>query len=164
MCCVVNVYLKEVQVVIDLVVVYLINMIGFMIVVSNWDLLILFVGQNYVFCLYFVEVMCEGLGCFYGVGNIIGEMGYFVVVFVCEDNKLIGVVVVKVNFDVFEVMLLCSGDMVLFVDWYGVIFLLFVFEWKYCIFGILSVDQCVVFDVMCQYVFYNFMLFGMCDG
>jgi len=61
--------------------------------------------------------MREGLGRFYGVGNTTGETGYFVAAPVREDNKPIGVVVVKVNLDAFEATL--SRSAIRCCSWIG---------------------------------------------
>ena len=159
-----NAYLKEVQAATDLAAAHLINTTGLTIAASNWDLPTSFVGQNYAFRPYFVEAMREGLGRFYGVGNTTGETGYFVAAPVREDNKPIGVVVVKVNLDAFEATLSRSGDTVLLVDRHGVIFLSSVPEWKYRTLGTLSADQRAALDATRQYAPHILTPLGMSDG
>lgn len=159
-----NAYLKEVQAATDLAAAHLINTTGLTIAASNWDLPTSFVGQNYAFRPYFVEAMREGLGRFYGVGNTTGENGYFVAAPVREDNKPIGVVVVKVNLDAFEATLSRSGDTVLLVDRHGVIFLSSVPEWKYRTLGTLSANQRAALDATRQYAPHILTPLGMNDG
>lgn len=159
-----NAYLKEVQAATDLAAAHLINTTGLTIAASNWDLPTSFVGQNYAFRPYFVEAMREGLGRFYGVGNTTGETGYFVAAPVREDNKPIGVVVVKVNLDAFESTLSRSGDTVLLVDRHGVIFLSSVPAWKYRTLGTLNADQRAALDATRQYAPHTLTPLGMNDG
>ncbi|WP_296223782.1 sensor histidine kinase [Ralstonia sp. UBA689] len=159
-----NAYLKEVQAATDLAAAHLINSTGLTIAASNWDLPTSFVGQNYAFRPYFAEAMREGLGRFYGVGNTTGETGYFVAAPVREDNKPIGVVVVKVNLDAFEATLSRSGDTVLLVDRHGVIFLSSVPEWKYRTLGTLSAEQQAALDATRQYAPHTLTPLGMNDG
>ncbi|CAJ0786997.1 C4-dicarboxylate transport sensor protein DctB [Ralstonia condita] len=146
-----NAYLKEVQAATDLSAAYLLDTTGLTLAASNWDLPSSFVGQNYAFRPYFAEAMREGLGRFYGVGNTTGETGYFLAAPVRDGSRPIGAVVVKINLDAFEATLSRSGDTVLLVDRYGVIFLSSVPALKYRTLGTLSVDQRAALDATRQY-------------
>lgn len=146
----VNCYFEDFNEYVYVIVIYVIGVDGLCVVVSNWCVFDSFVGIEYCFCLYFFDVMNGQVGCFFGIGMILCDFGYYILQFVWYDGKIVGVVVVKFNFewfqgvDVFELFVV--------VDDYGVVFLLLVFVWKYymlCLFMGLVV---VLIYEMCQYV------------
>lgn len=104
-----------------------------MIVVSNWNEMISFVGINVLYWLYFKDVFVCGSGCFFGIGINIGVLGVYFVSVVCSDGVLIGVVVVKISVDLFELVWCVLGVVVMVVDSNGVVVILIEFVWKFIV-------------------------------
>lgn len=66
-----------------------------MIVISNyWDE-DSFLGSNFLFWFYFIEVVSGEMLMFYVLGMILGEWGFFFLVLVLDGVEILGVIVVK---------------------------------------------------------------------
>lgn len=98
----VNVYFEGFNCCVGSCVVYLLDINGWVLVISNWSDLDSYFGEDLLFCVYWQDVMKGKLGCFYGIGSICGELGYYLVYGLVYGGWIIGVVVVKVKMDVFE--------------------------------------------------------------
>ncbi|MBK8743497.1 ATP-binding protein [Propionivibrio sp.] len=126
-----NSYLLSVKHGADINAVYLLNRKGLTLASSNYALESSFVGKNYGYRPYFREAVETGFGRFYGIGVTTGEPGYFLAAPIKDKGEIIGAVAVKISLDDFESAFTRSGDLVLLVDAYGVIFLTSVPKWKY---------------------------------
>ncbi len=126
-----NNYLLDVKNGADINAVYLLDRKGLTLASSNYALESSFVGKNYGYRPYFREAVKNGFGRFYGIGVTTGEPGYFLAAPITDKGKIIGAVAVKISLDDFESAFTRSGDLVLLVDAYGVIFLTSVPQWKY---------------------------------
>lgn len=102
---------------------YLIDTNGLTVAASNWRQQRSFVGHNYAFRPYFQDALEKGLGRFYGIGVTTGEPGYFIAAPVREQNRTLGVVVLKIGLDSIEQALAGTGDTLLLADSDGVVFL-----------------------------------------
>lgn len=126
-----NSYLLSVKNGADINAVYLLDRKGLTLASSNYALESSFVGKNYGYRPYFREAVKKGFGRFYGIGVTTGEPGYFLAAPIKEKGEIIGAVAVKISLDDFESAFTRSGDRVLLVDAYGVIFLTSIPQWKY---------------------------------
>ncbi|WP_312956851.1 sensor histidine kinase [Stutzerimonas nitrititolerans] len=114
-------------------VIYLMDLEGTTLASSNWDDLDSFVGRNFAFRPYFRQAM-EGqgrLGRFFGLGNTSGKRGYYFGAAVYEDEKAIGVLVVKVDLDHTETLWGNTPERLLVTDNFGVVILTSQPEWRF---------------------------------
>lgn len=135
-----NSYLFDVKNGADINAVYLLDRTGLTLASSNYALESSFVGNNYGYRPYFRDAVNSGFGRFYGIGVTTGEPGYFLAAPIEDKGRIIGAVAVKISLDDFESAFTRSGDLVLLVDAYGVIFLTSVPQWKYHTLAPLAVD------------------------
>ncbi|MGH8485997.1 MAG: PDC sensor domain-containing protein, partial [Pseudomonas sp.] len=80
-------------------VMYLMDTSGQTLAASNWDKHDSFVGRNFSFRPYFSEAMAGRLGRFFGLGTTSAKRGYFFAAAARDGDKIIGVLVVKVDLD-----------------------------------------------------------------
>ena len=114
-------------------VIYLMDLEGTTLASSNWDDPDSFVGRNFAFRPYFRQAM-EGqgrLGRFFGLGNTSGKRGYYFGAAVYDDEKAIGVLVVKVDLDHTETLWGNTPERLLVIDNYGVVILTSQPEWRF---------------------------------
>ncbi|WP_417796991.1 sensor histidine kinase [Stutzerimonas nitrititolerans] len=114
-------------------VIYLMDVEGTTLASSNWDDPDSFVGRNFAFRPYFRQAM-EGqgrLGRFFGLGNTSGKRGYYFGAAVYEDEKAIGVLVVKVDLDHTETLWGNTPERLLVTDNFGVVILTSQPEWRF---------------------------------
>jgi two-component system C4-dicarboxylate transport sensor histidine kinase DctB len=78
---------------------YLMDTSGNTLAASNWDKHDSFVGRNFAFRPYFSEAMAGHLGRFFGQGTTSAKRGYFFAAAVHDRERIIGVLVVKVDLD-----------------------------------------------------------------
>ena len=118
-----NAYLEAAQQSAAVAVTFLIDAQGKTLAASNWRLPRSFIGHNYGFRPYFSDALTNGLGRFYGVGVTTGEPGYFLAAPVRDQEKVLGVIVLKVGLDAMEQALTGAGDTLLLSDADGIVFL-----------------------------------------
>jgi len=94
-----NLTLQQVQLDSKAAFAFLMNVEGTTVASSNFSDEVSFVGVNYGFRPYFLRAMQQMEATFFAVGATTGVPGYFVSSPVVEDNKVIGVVVVKFDLD-----------------------------------------------------------------
>ncbi|WP_313223519.1 sensor histidine kinase [Stutzerimonas nitrititolerans] len=114
-------------------VIYLMDLEGTTLASSNWDDPDSFVGRNFAFRPYFRQAM-EGqgrLGRFFGLGNTSGKRGYYFGAAVYDDEKAIGVLVVKVDLDHTETLWGSTPERLLVTDNFGVVILTSQPEWRF---------------------------------
>ena len=80
-------------------VMYLMDTSGKTLAASNWDKHDSFVGRNFAFRPYFSEAMAGRLGRFFGLGTTSAKRGYFFAAAVRDGERILGVLVVKVDLD-----------------------------------------------------------------
>lgn len=83
-------------------VIYLLDRSGRAVAASNWDQPSSFVGYDYGFRDYFVTALAEGTAQEYALGTVSGRPGLYLAHDVRADGQVLGVVVVKVEFDAME--------------------------------------------------------------
>ncbi|MFV0453767.1 MAG: ATP-binding protein [Pseudomonas sp.] len=114
-------------------VIYLMDLEGTTLASSNWDAPDSFVGRNFSFRPYFRQAM-EGqgrLGRFFGLGNTSGKRGYYFGAAVYDNEKAIGVLVVKVDLDHTETLWGKTPEQLLVTDNFGVVILTSQPEWRF---------------------------------
>ncbi|MEL7429760.1 MAG: ATP-binding protein [Pseudomonadota bacterium] len=93
-----NEYLKSVNDRADAAALYVLNASGTTVAASNYDNDESFVGNNYQFRRYYTDAISNGEATFFAVGVTTGRPGYFLSEAIRDDNGLLGVAVVKVEF------------------------------------------------------------------
>ncbi|WP_432724022.1 cache domain-containing protein [Jeongeupia wiesaeckerbachi] len=104
-------------------VLYLLDAEGVTLAASNWETPQSYVGKNYAFRPYFLQAKEGRAGHFYGVGFTTHQPGYFLSYPVRDANKVIGVVVAKINLDMVEREWPRGGGPILVADSNGIVFL-----------------------------------------
>ncbi|SCY76148.1 histidine kinase [Pseudomonas sp. NFACC37-1] len=112
-------------------VMYLMDPTGKTLAASNWDKHDSFVGRNFAFRPYFIEAMAGRLGRFFGLGTTSAKRGYFFAAAVRDREKVIGVLVVKVDLDHTESLWGKTPEQLLVTDHNGVVILTSRQEWRF---------------------------------
>ena len=112
-------------------VMYLMDPTGKTLAASNWDKKDSFVGRNFSFRPYFIEAMAGRLGRFFGLGTTSGKRGYFFAAPVRDGEKIIGVLVIKVDLDHTESLWGKTPEQLLVTDPNGVVILTSRPEWRF---------------------------------
>ncbi|MGN8345281.1 ATP-binding protein [Pseudomonas sp. SMV71] len=114
-------------------VMYLMDPTGKTLAASNWDKHDSFVGRNFAFRPYFIEAMAGRLGRFFGLGTTSAKRGYFFAAAVREHEgeKVIGVLVVKVDLDHTESLWGKTPEQLLVTDHNGVVILTSRQDWRF---------------------------------
>jgi two-component system C4-dicarboxylate transport sensor histidine kinase DctB len=112
-------------------VMYLMDPSGKTLAASNWDKKDSFVGRNFSFRPYFIEAMAGRLGRFFGLGTTSGKRGYFFAAAVRDGEKIIGVLVIKVDLDHTESLWGKTPEQLLVTDHNGVVILTSRPEWRF---------------------------------
>ncbi len=112
-------------------VIYLMEPGGDTLAASNWDDADSFVGRNFAFRPYFRQALAGRLGRFFGLGTTSGKRGYYFASAVREGNRIIGVVVVKIDLDHTEMLWGNTPAQLLVTDHYGVVILTSKPEWRF---------------------------------
>ncbi|KFE57446.1 ATPase [Pseudomonas syringae] len=112
-------------------VMYLMNADGTTLAASNWDKRDSFVGRNFAFRPYFSDAMAGNLGRFFGLGTTSAKRGYFFASAVRDGDKVIGVLVVKIDLDHTENLWGKTPEQLLLTDHNGVVILTSRPEWRF---------------------------------
>lgn len=126
-----NQYLKSINDIINAADTYLMDPTGLTVAASNWDAERPFVGRNFNYRPYFKEAMKGHLGRYYALGTTSQKRGYYFAYPIRRDEKILGIVVVKVNMDAIETIWQSAADEFIVTDPDGVIFLTTKPEWKF---------------------------------
>jgi len=92
-----NHLLREIRTMTQASDIYLINNSGITIAASNWHLATSFVGMDFTFRPYFQQAMQGQLARYYAVGLSSGKRGFYYAYPVKVDNKIIGVIALKLS-------------------------------------------------------------------
>ena len=126
-----NRYLTFAQQRSDVAAIYLIDPLGQTLAASNWAGSGSFVGKNYRFRPYFQAAIQGETGFFYGVGVTTGEPGAFIAAPVHVEQRIVGVVAIKIDLTAFESKWREAGQQIAIADTLGVIFLTTEPAWRY---------------------------------
>lgn len=126
-----NSYLKKVRADSDAAELYVMTVDGLTIAASNHDEPTSFVGSNYRFRPYFQNAVARGEGRYYAVGVTTGRPGYFLSSAIREENRLLGVAVVKVDMRDVEAAWEKASTIAAVADVNGIVFLSSYAPWQY---------------------------------
>jgi two-component system C4-dicarboxylate transport sensor histidine kinase DctB len=122
-------------------VIYLMGTDGNTLAASNWDEEDSFVDRNFAFRPYFRQAMEGRLGRFFGLGTTSGKRGYYFGAAVRDGDKVLGVLVVKVDLDHTETLWGNTPEQLLVTDNFGVVILTSRPEWRFRATRGLGVDE-----------------------
>ncbi len=98
---------------------------------SNWRQPTSFVGSDYSFRPYFSGAISEGAAEFFALGTVSGRPGLYLARRIGPASAPLGVVVVKVEFDMLEADWRASGEPAYVTDARGVVLVTSVPEWRF---------------------------------
>ncbi len=126
-----NVYLKEINGLLESSDIYVITLDGNTIAASNYDLKTSFVGQNFSYRPYFQDAANGKQSRFYALGTTSLVRGYFFSAPIIVDGRISGVIVFKVDISSIEASWR-GGEYKIFVsDPEGIVFMTGSPEWLY---------------------------------
>lgn len=112
-------------------VMYLMDSSGMTLAASNSDQRDSFVGRNFSFRPYFFDALAGKLGRFFGLGTTSVKRGYFFAAPVRDGQRVIGVLVVKVDLDHTETLWGKTPEQLLLTDQNGVVILTSNPDWRF---------------------------------
>lgn len=112
-------------------VIYLMSPEGLTRAASNWDQADSFVGRNFSFRPYYKEAMQGRPARFFGLGTTSKRRGYFFASEVRDSERLLGVLVVKVDLEHMEQLWGNTPDQLLVMDGNGVVILSSNDAWRF---------------------------------
>ncbi|MDF2995661.1 MAG: sensor histidine kinase [Xanthobacteraceae bacterium] len=112
-------------------VIYLLDAGGKAISASNWREPTSFVGNDYAFRDYFTEAVAKGGAEQFALGTISNRPGLYITSRISEGDRLLGVIVVKVEFDRVEADWRALGGQTYVADARGVVLLSTVADWRF---------------------------------
>ncbi len=112
-------------------VMYLMDANGLTLAASNADQKDSFIGRNFSFRPYFIDARAGRTGRFFGLGTTSAKRGYFFAGPVRDGERIIGVLVVKVDLDHTEILWGKTPEQLLLTDQNGVVILTSNPEWRF---------------------------------
>lgn len=112
-------------------VIYLMDAGGVTLAASNWGLPTTFVGSDYSFRRYFQEAMRDGSATQFALGTVSRKPGLYIAQRISADQRPMGVVAVKVEFDKLEDNWRAATHGVFVTDSDGVVLLASKEEWRF---------------------------------
>lgn len=147
-----NIRLAEFASVSNLEAIYLMNLSGSVIASSNYNLPQSFMGQNYAFRPYFQNALSGNRGEFFGVGATTGRPGYFVSEPVFENEKIIGVIAIKIDMSELQSLWEQGGENVFVSNGDGIVVLSSTPSWLYRTLQPLSADEIAAIAINRQFI------------
>ena len=111
--------------------IYLMDPDGTTLAASNWNQADSFVGRNFAFRPYFKEAMAGRPGRFFGLGTTSGKRGYYFAAAVNDGDRVLGVLVIKVDLDHTETLWGNTPEQLLVTDGNGVVILTSKAQWRF---------------------------------
>ncbi|MDQ8756273.1 ATP-binding protein [Sphingosinicella sp. LHD-64] len=115
----------------DAAVIYVIDRNGRTLAASNWRRPTSFVGQVYGFRPYFQGALRDGAAELFALGTVSGRPGLFIARRVESEGRVLGVIVVKVEFDRLEAVWARQPGTTFVTDRHGVIIITSRPEWRF---------------------------------
>ena len=115
----------------DAAVIYVIDRDGRTVAASNWRLPTSFVGQVYGFRPYFQGALRDGAAELFALGTVSGRPGLFIARRVESEGRILGVIVVKVEFDRLEQVWARQPGITFVTDRHGVVIITSRPEWRF---------------------------------
>jgi len=114
-------------------VIYVLDRTGLAIAASNWREPTSFVGSDYAFRDYFLGAVTAGSAEQFALGTVSNRPGLYITSRVEDGGTLLGVVVVKVEFDRVEADWRALGGQTYVVDQRGVVLLSTITDWRFSV-------------------------------
>lgn len=112
--------------------IYAVSTRGITLAASNWNTPVSFVGADYSFRPYFIRALQSGSAEFFALGTVSRRPGLFLAHRVVDsDGAVLGVTVVKVEFDALEAEWRTAGEPAYVVDPGGVVLITSQPEWRF---------------------------------
>lgn len=112
--------------------IYAVSAEGITLAASNWNTPVSFVGADYSFRPYFIRALRSGYAEFFALGTVSRKPGLFLAHRVADsDGTVLGVTVVKVEFDALEAEWRAAGEPAYVVDPGGVVLITSQPEWRF---------------------------------
>lgn len=127
----VNHYLEQLNERAGTLSIYILDSKGKVLAASNWRRADSFVGEDLSFRPYFRQAMDTGSGRFFGIGTTRGEPGYYLSSALTNDQRTLGVAVVKVGLKQLEKSWATVEAPALVSDENGVVILASVPDWRF---------------------------------
>ncbi|KPB75385.1 Sensor histidine kinase [Pseudomonas syringae pv. maculicola] len=112
-------------------VMYLMDANGLTLAASNSEQKDSFIGRNFSFRPYFIDALAGRTGRFFGLGTTSVKRGYFFAAPVRDGDRVIGVLVIKVDLDHTETLWGKTPEQLLLTDQNGVVILTSNPEWRF---------------------------------
>jgi len=112
-------------------VIYLMGADGKTLAASNWATADHFIGRDFSFRPYFQQAMAGQRAQFFGLGTTSSKRGYYFGAAIHEGNKVLGVLVVKIDLDHTETLWGQSPEQLLVTDAFGVVILTSRPDWRF---------------------------------
>ncbi len=122
-------------------VIYLLDADGLALAASNWREPTSFVGTNYSFRPYFTGAVSAGSAEHYALGTVSKRPGLYISRRIDGPLGLLGVIVVKLEFDELEADWRRNSDPSLVVDQRGIVLVTSLPEWRFMTKGEVSADR-----------------------
>ncbi|MBW9086906.1 sensor histidine kinase [Rhizobium wenxiniae] len=126
-----NRYLKSVNALLKSSDIYIMTMDGTTIAASNYDSPVSFVGENFSYRPYFQEAARGERSRFFAVGTTSAKRGYYFSSPIVMEDKILGVIVFKVDLDTIEASWAGGDDRIFVSDPEGIIFMTGSDEWRF---------------------------------
>lgn len=127
----VNNYLEQLNERAGTLAIYVMDDKGIVRASSNWRRADSYVGEDLSFRPYFRDAMSSGNGRFFGIGTTRSEPGYYLSSSLANENRIIGVAIIKVSLEQLEKSWSTVEVPVLVADENGVVILSSVADWKF---------------------------------
>jgi two-component system C4-dicarboxylate transport sensor histidine kinase DctB len=112
-------------------VIYLLDASGVTVAASNWDEPTSFVGNDYAFRDYYLEAVLKGSAEQFALGTVSNRPGLYLTSRIADGDRLLGVIVVKAEFDRVEADWGALGGPIYVADERGVVLLSTVADWRF---------------------------------
>lgn len=112
-------------------VIYLLDVTGLTIAASNWDEPTSFIGNDYAFRDYYLGAILKGSAEQFALGTVSQRPGLYITSRINDGDRLLGVIVAKVEFDRVEADWRALGGQIYVADERGVVLLSTVPEWRF---------------------------------
>jgi two-component system C4-dicarboxylate transport sensor histidine kinase DctB len=112
-------------------VIYLMSPAGITLTSSNWDQRDSFVGRDFTYRPYFREALAGKPGRFFGLGTTSRKRGYFFSSPVREGERIVGILVVKVDLDDAEALWGNTPEQLMVTDGNGVVIISSRADWRF---------------------------------
>ena len=122
-------------------VIYLLNAQGVAVAASNWREPTSFIGSDYSFRPYFQDALRTGAGLYFALGTVSHRPGLYLARRVDGADGPIGVVVVKVEFDVIEAEWRQAMGPVLVTDARGIVLVTSIPAWRFRTLALIPPDD-----------------------